>query len=290
MNKPARAERTESNEVLYDLDDGIAVITLNAPERMNTISGPMLNELTALLIRADEDPAVRCVILTGNGRAFCAGLDLRKERSGEGLSAASSTTTARSAQHPADGAARHGQADDLRASTAAAAGYGMDTALGCDIRIMAESAKAGGGLRQARRGAGVRRHVAAAADDRLGEGLRNDFYGPHAVGARMPRLGLANEVVPDAEVLGRARAVAREIAANAPLAVQAAKRMMRMGLNESFPRSRASRLSATPAAVQDPGHAGRHQGLHGKARAEIRGPLNSRFIASGPINARSSGR
>lgn len=47
---------------------------------MNTISGPMLNDLTRLLIRANEDPAVRCVIPTGNGRAFCAGLDLRKER------------------------------------------------------------------------------------------------------------------------------------------------------------------------------------------------------------------
>ncbi|RDJ93424.1 enoyl-CoA hydratase/isomerase family protein, partial [Lacticaseibacillus rhamnosus] len=65
----------------------------NAPERMNTISGPMLNDLTRLLIRANEDRDVRCVILTGNGRAFCAGLDLRKERSGDGLSSASSATS-----------------------------------------------------------------------------------------------------------------------------------------------------------------------------------------------------
>nr|WP_247838166.1 enoyl-CoA hydratase-related protein [Bradyrhizobium sp. 200] len=50
----------------------------------------MLNDLTRLLIRVNEDRGVRCVILTGNGRAFCAGLDLRKERSGDGLSAASS--------------------------------------------------------------------------------------------------------------------------------------------------------------------------------------------------------
>ena len=46
--------------------------------------------------------------------------------------------------------------------------------------------------------------------------------------------GIANEVVPDGELMGRARALAREIAANAPLAVQAAKRMMRMGMNETF--------------------------------------------------------
>jgi len=93
MDQAQRSMQTESNEVLYEVVDHIAVITLNAPERMNTISGPMLNDLTRLLVRANEDPDVRCVILTGNGRAFCAGLDLRKERSGDGLSAASSPTS-----------------------------------------------------------------------------------------------------------------------------------------------------------------------------------------------------
>jgi len=83
MDQAQRATQTESTEVLYEVADHIAVVTLNAPERMNTISGPMLNDLTRLLIIANEDRDVRCVILTGNGRAFCAGLDLRKERSGE---------------------------------------------------------------------------------------------------------------------------------------------------------------------------------------------------------------
>ena len=59
------------NEVLYEIEDGhIALITLNAPERMNTISGPMLGELTRLLVLANEDKAVRCVILTGAGRGL----------------------------------------------------------------------------------------------------------------------------------------------------------------------------------------------------------------------------
>jgi enoyl-CoA hydratase/carnithine racemase len=90
MDQVQRAKQTESNEVLYDVADHIAAITLNAPERMNTISGPMLNDLTRMHIRANEDRDVRCVILTGSGRAFCTGLDLRKERSGDGLSAATS--------------------------------------------------------------------------------------------------------------------------------------------------------------------------------------------------------
>ena len=63
-------------EVLYDVRDHVATITLNAPQRMNTISGPMLDAISRLLLQADHDPDVRCIVLTGAGRAFCAGLDL----------------------------------------------------------------------------------------------------------------------------------------------------------------------------------------------------------------------
>lgn len=72
------------NEVLYEIEDGnIALITLNAPERMNTISRDMLGELTRLLVKANEDPAVRCVILTGVGRAFAqASIFARRARAG----------------------------------------------------------------------------------------------------------------------------------------------------------------------------------------------------------------
>ena len=69
MNMTARAEQTESSEVLYDLDEGIAVITLNAPERINTISGPMLNDLTRRLIRANADQAVSYFVLPVTRRA-----------------------------------------------------------------------------------------------------------------------------------------------------------------------------------------------------------------------------
>ncbi|MFM8380683.1 MAG: enoyl-CoA hydratase/isomerase family protein, partial [Actinomycetota bacterium] len=63
-------------EVLYEVSDHIATITLNAPERLNTISGAMLNELSDRLLEADRDREVRCIVLTGSGKAFCAGLDL----------------------------------------------------------------------------------------------------------------------------------------------------------------------------------------------------------------------
>src|SRR5580700_11460785 len=66
----------EAPEVLYGTGDHIATITLNRPERMNTISGPMLGQLTERLLEADADRDVRVVVLTATGRAFCAGLDL----------------------------------------------------------------------------------------------------------------------------------------------------------------------------------------------------------------------
>ena len=233
MDQAQRAMQTESNEVLYEVADHIAVITLNAPERMNTISGPMLNDLTRLLIRANEDRDVRCVILTGNGRAFCAGLDLRKERSGDGLSSASSATSLDLRNTPPTVL----QAMDkptICAVNGGAAGYGMDTALGCDIRIMAESSKLAAAF--------VKRGVVPESGGTwflprmIGWAKASEliFTGRTLSARECLEWGLANEVVPDADLMNRASAIAREIAANAPLAVQASKRMMRMGLNENF--------------------------------------------------------
>ncbi|MBP9232062.1 MAG: enoyl-CoA hydratase/isomerase family protein, partial [Phenylobacterium sp.] len=89
----AQARADQSAEVLYDVAGGVATITLNRPERLNTISGPMLSLLSRLLLQADADPEVRCVILTGTGRAFCAGLDLVSATSGSGIGSESQVST-----------------------------------------------------------------------------------------------------------------------------------------------------------------------------------------------------
>src|SRR4051812_8889046 len=94
---PVTADTTsaavESPEVLYEVSDHVATITLNRPERMNTISGPMLGLLTELLLKADRDRDVRCIVLTGTGRAFCAGLNLGGATKGStGLEGASTST------------------------------------------------------------------------------------------------------------------------------------------------------------------------------------------------------
>jgi enoyl-CoA hydratase/carnithine racemase len=234
MSDAARAGKVEAREVLYEVADHIATITLNAPERMNTISGPMLNDLARLLTQANEDSMVRCVILTGKGRAFCAGLDLRQERNGNGLSAASSPTTLNLRNTPPTVL----QAMDkptICAVNGGAAGYGMDTALGCDIRIMAESAKLAAAF--VKRGVVPESGGTWLLPRMLGWAKASEliFTGRTLSARECLTWGLANEVVPDGELMPRAYALAREIAANAPLAVQASKRMMRMGLNETFP-------------------------------------------------------
>ena len=79
----------------YAVSEHIATITLNRPERMNTISREMLDELCVVLTRANEDADVRVIVLTGTGRAFCAGLDLNEAASGEGIGGSGNRFAAR---------------------------------------------------------------------------------------------------------------------------------------------------------------------------------------------------
>jgi enoyl-CoA hydratase/carnithine racemase len=231
----AQAASSTEPEVLYAVDDGIAVITLNRPERMNTISRPMLDLLAQLLLKADDDPAVRVVILTAKGRMFCAGLDLVSASDGKGIGAPTDTvrTTIDVKKIPPT-VLFNMDKPTICALNGAAAGYGMDTALGCDIRIMAESSKLAAAF--------VKRGIVPESGGTwflprmIGWAKASEiiFSGRTLSAKESLAMGLANEVVPDAELMPRARALAAEIAANAPLAVQASKRMMRMALSEGF--------------------------------------------------------
>ena len=129
-------KRIDSDEVLYEVSEHIATITLNAPDRMNTISGPMLRTLSDYLLEADRDPEVRCIILTGKGRAFCAGLDLRPQSGGVGGLAGSGATTSTTLdlRNTPPTVLFEMEKPTICALNGGAAGYGMDTALGCDIR------------------------------------------------------------------------------------------------------------------------------------------------------------
>lgn len=225
---------TEAPEVLYEVSEHVATLTLNRPDRMNTISGPMLNQLTELLLKADRDRDVRCIILTGTGRAFCAGLDLRGATQGStGLDGASTSTDIDLRATPPTVLFNLGT-PTICALNGSAAGYGMDTALGCDIRIMADGAKMAAAF--TKRGIVPESGGTWLLPRLLGWSKAAEiiFTGRTLSAADCVELGLASKAVPEAEVAGAARAMALEIAANAPLAVQASKRLMRMGLSEGF--------------------------------------------------------
>ena len=140
----AVGDAAQDDEVLYSTADHIATITLNRPQRMNTISGPMLRQLTERLLEADADREVRVVVLTGTGRAFCAGLDLtevvRPSQPGDISNVNAGFNDLDLRNTPPTVLFNLGN-PTICALNGSAAGYGMDTALGCDIRIMAESAK-----------------------------------------------------------------------------------------------------------------------------------------------------
>lgn len=228
---------TVSDEVLYETADRVATITLNAPDRMNTISRTMLDRLTELLVRADQDPEIRCVILTGAGRAFCAGLDVTAMAQGRDTGILSEgpqrptldlRNTPPTVLHAMD-------TPVICAVNGGAAGYGMDLALGCDIRLIADTAKFAAAF--CKRGVLPESGSTWLLPRMIGwsKAAQLIFTGRTLSAAESLEWGLVSEVLAAGELMARARALALEIAANAPLAVQASKRMMRMGWNETFP-------------------------------------------------------
>ncbi len=224
------------SDLLYDVTDHIATITLNRPERRNAISLEMLELLGQRLLDADRDPDVRAVILTGAGRGFCSGMDLKDAAEGKGVGGALAT----------GGVAHWGTRDlptvilhevdvpVLCALNGSAAGYGLDLALGCDLRLMSDDARLVPGF--ARRGivpeSGgtwyLPRLVGWARACEIG------FLGEDIPAERALALGLVNAVVPAARLADEARRWAEKIAANAPLAVKAIKRLYRHGLGEDL--------------------------------------------------------
>ncbi len=225
-----------SEEVLLESEGAVATLTLNRPDRLNAISVPMLDELARQLVELDRDPAVRVIVLTGAGRGFCAGLDLQDATSGSGIGS--------------PGGAKFPPTLDLReapptvlhaldtpticALNGGAAGYGMDLALGCDIRIASEKAKLAAAF--TRRGVVPESGGTWLLPRLVGWAKAAEiiFTGRTLDAPACLELGLVNQVVPQELLMKETMSLAQEIAENAPLAVQASKRMMRMAQNETF--------------------------------------------------------
>jgi len=193
--------------VLTDISDGIATLTLNAPDTRNTMTMPMVDEIVAAMDGFEADPTVAAVIVTGAGSAFCAGADLGNLQ----------TASADSLGRIYEGFLRIARSTlpTIAAVNGAAVGAGMNLALGCDVRLAARRAKfdtrflqiglhpGGGHTWMQRRIVGPQATFASV------------IFGEVLDGAEAERTGLAHRVVDDDQLMAAARDLAAG-AASAP--------------------------------------------------------------------------
>ncbi len=212
-------------DVRVDVDGPVAVLTLDRPEHLNTFTGTMGAELEAAYRRCDEDDSVRAVVLTGAGRAFCAGADFSDgaevfaapEGGGEGFRSDPFTFHAWDVRKPV-----------IAAVNGHAVGIGLTMALQCDLRYVAADAKLG--IVQNRRGINPDLRSHWTLPRLVGHGRATELLltGRMFSGLDAATWGLALEALPSAAVvLDRAFEVAHDIAVNtAPRSVAASKAIL----------------------------------------------------------------
>ena len=220
--------------ILYTVEDHVATITFNRPENQNTISGPMLAKLSQLLIESDADEEIRAIVITGTGKFFCAGLDLRGSDITDNLTKENKKPANLDLRNTPPTVLHNLDTPTIAAINGSAAGYGMDLALGCDIRIMTDGAKLAAAFTS--RGVVPESGGTWILPRLIGWSKASEiiFTGKTLSAKESEDMGLVSKVVNSNEICEEASVLAGKIAKNAPLAVQASKRMMRMGLNENF--------------------------------------------------------
>ncbi|MGB4862479.1 MAG: enoyl-CoA hydratase [Tepidiformaceae bacterium] len=230
--------KSPTEHLLVEQEGYVLTITLNRPDRLNAISIPMLRALSSTLQAANVDRDVRSIILTGSGRGFCSGLDLKAQDpgsdSGDSVQLGGSGYQMFDLHNSPPIVINRMDKPIVCALNGAAAGYGMDLALGCDIRIASENAKMGAVF--AKRGIVPESGGCWYLPRLLGWARAAEvaFLGDVLDAQKSLEIGLVNKVVPHDDLMAEAKAWALKIANNAPLAVQATKRMMRLGQDETF--------------------------------------------------------
>ena len=222
MSSNGGSELTERPPLKVDLDDGVAVITLDRPDQRNAFTGAMGLALGEAYRYCDAEDAVRAVVLTGTPPAFCAGADMSSggdtfaRREGMTFSASGVDPPAWKVRKPV-----------LAAINGHAIGIGLTLALQCDLRVVAEDAKLG--IVQVRRGVmpDAYSHWTLSRIAGLANAADLLLTGRTFGGAEAMRLGLASRCVPAEQVLPEVLEIARDIAANtAPVSVAVSKRLL----------------------------------------------------------------
>ena len=226
------------NTIQYGVEDGILTLTLNRPEKLNAFTHEMLTEMIDAFDRADADDDVRCIIVTGAGRAFCAGADLS---SGGGTFDADSRSDRKGGLQPDGGGQLTLRIFDLTkpiiaAVNGAAVGVGVTMTLPMDIRLAADTARFG--FVFARRGI-VPEACSSYFLPRvvgISQALEWCYSGRVFPASEALERGLVRAVHPGDALLPAARAIAREIADNtSAVSVSLIRQMMWRMLGADHP-------------------------------------------------------
>jgi 2-(1,2-epoxy-1,2-dihydrophenyl)acetyl-CoA isomerase len=255
MGTPTESvEGSAGPSVVYDVSEGVGTIRLNRPEAHNSLDIPTKELLRDTVTEAANDPAVRCVVLTGTGRSFCTGQDLKEHIRliQEGRDDALGSTVA---QHynPTVSALASMDKPVLAAVNGVAAGAGASLAFACDLRIVAESA----GFNMAFS------NVALSCDTGSSYTLQRLvgpakalelLYFPRTVPAdEALALGLATQVVPDDSLVEVATEVAVRLAAGPTVALGSIRASVAYAREHSFAEAleHEGRMMARTFATQD---------------------------------------
>ncbi len=222
----------ETPDLLETIENGVAVLTLNRPDRLNALSEEMVRALCDALPRLSADPAVGAIVLTGAGRGFCAGGDVKRMAG-----------TEQSVEQRLEGLRwRHESVKLLRtigkvviaAVNGPTAGAGFSIALACDLRIAARSAR----FRTAFAGVGFSGDFGGSwsLTRLVGTAKARELYylNPQVDADEAARLGIVTKVVDDAALMDETMAVARRIADGPRIAFGYMKRNLHAAETEPF--------------------------------------------------------
>ena len=224
---------TTSDIILVDISENIATVTLNRPEKLNALSGEMMEGLVPVIEGLAEEKAVRCVVVTGAGRGFCAGGDIAGMASGETLPKEDPVARLRRNEE-ASRLLHEMPKPTIAMVNGPAAGAGLSIALACDIRIAGESARFGTafvriGFSGDFGGTWMLQRLVGPAKAR-----ELYFTGDLIDAGEAERIGMVNHVVPDDQLADETRALAERIAKGPPIALARMKQNMNLGLVSDF--------------------------------------------------------